>query len=208
MRNLPDPLAPLEENRRELFTTLDLLDGTREPVARADLASELVGICSRYEDVKERVIYPALRVISAEGHEIDRAEEDQQAVRDALSEIRTRTKRIKPAYVYLDNPERFEEVLIGLITAVRAHVEHEDEALLPMLAELDAQTGEELHRNVSHAVAHASTHPHPRTTFLGRAIQAIDEKFERDFKDESTAHHPGVDMLNEELARPTTAHNV
>ena len=64
-------------NRRELIATLNLLDETLETVARADLASELVGICSRYEDVKDRVVYPALRAMSAKSVEIDRADEDR-----------------------------------------------------------------------------------------------------------------------------------
>jgi hypothetical protein len=41
---LPPSLAPLAGNHRELFAALDLLDVSVEPVVRADLASELVGI--------------------------------------------------------------------------------------------------------------------------------------------------------------------
>src|ERR1019366_8112808 len=107
MATLPTSLVPLEENRRQLFATLDLLDQTSELITRADLASELVGISARYEDVKARVVYPALRASGAGGKEIDRAEQDQRAVRDALSDIRRRTQHIKPDYVCqwpLDSP--------------------------------------------------------------------------------------------------------
>jgi hypothetical protein len=50
MATLPTSLVPLEENRRQLFATLDLLDQTSDLITRADLASELVGISARYEE--------------------------------------------------------------------------------------------------------------------------------------------------------------
>src|ERR1035437_424331 len=111
MATLPASLVPLEENRRQLFATLDLLDQTSELITRADLASELVGISARYEDVKARVVYPALRASGAGGKEIDRAEQDQRSVRDALSDIRRRTQHIKPDYVHAD--DRSEERRVG-----------------------------------------------------------------------------------------------
>jgi hypothetical protein len=200
MTNVPDSLAPLEANRRELFATLDLLDQTTEPVVRADLASELVGISARYEDVKARVVYPALRNNGADSQEVDRAEEDQQSVRDGLSDIRQRTQHVKPDYVHADDSEGFENALSSLVEAIRIHTEHEDSVLFPVLAELDLQASEDLSADVGHAVKHASTHPDPPQSRVGRAIVAVNEKLERSFKDESTQEHPGVDELNREVA--------
>ena len=200
MNELPAALAPLQEIRRELFATLDLLDQTLESVARADLASALVGICARYEDVKDRVVYPALRAMSADIVEIDRAEDDQRVVREALSDIRQRTLHMKPSNVHADDPEGFQEVLTGLIEAIQAHVDHEDELLLPMLLALDEQTTTELHQDVEKAVAHASTHPNPPHNPLARAFVAVEEWLEHDVHDQSTPWHPGVDKLGDELA--------
>jgi hypothetical protein len=205
MATLPTSLVPLEENRRQLFATLDLLDQTSELITRADLASELVGISARYEDVKARVVYPALRASGAGGKEIDRAEQDQRSVRDALSDIRQRTQHIKPDYVHADDPEGFEKALGGLVEAIRIHSEHEDSVLFPILAELDPQANEDLLGDVEHAVKHASTHPNPPQSRVGRAIVAVGEKLEHDVKDESTQLHPGVDKLNDELALRNTA---
>jgi hypothetical protein len=203
MTDLPAPLVPLEENRRELLATLGLLDDSVESTVRADLASELVGICSRYEDVKDRVVYPALRAMSADSVEIGRAEEDQRAVREALSEIRNRTLHVKPQNVHADDPVGFEKALRDAIETIRGHIEHEDELLFPMLGELDAQASAELRQNVEHAIAHASTHPNPRHNPLGRAVVAVEEWLEKGTRDESTPWHPGVDKLDDEIANAT-----
>jgi hypothetical protein len=200
MTNLPPSLVPLEANRRELFATLDLLDQTTEPVIRADLASELVGISARYEDVKARVVYPALRHGGADSQEVDRAEEDQRSVRDGLSDIRQRTQHVKPDYVHADDPEGFEHALRTLVEAIRVHTEHEDSVLFPVLVELDPRASEDLLANVEQAVKHASTHPNPPQNRVGRAIVAVNEKLERSVKDESTQQHPGVDEIKSEMA--------
>jgi hypothetical protein len=182
--------------------TLDLLDAERVAAARADLASELIGICARYENVKELVVYPALRVLTAQSPEVDQAERDQRRVRDAMGEIRRRTQHIKPTNVHADDPEGFEQALHELTTAIRVHVEHEDSVLLPMLSEMNTRMSDELCRDVEHAVAHASTHPNPPRNRFARTIVGVEEWIERELKDESTSWHPGVEKLHQELASP------
>src|ERR1700678_1521084 len=91
MPTIPYVLEPMAEDRRQLFTILDLLEKNEDHVVRADLASELVGTCSRYEDVKERVVYPALARLIGEEGELGQGEDDRQAVRDALLTIRKQT---------------------------------------------------------------------------------------------------------------------
>jgi hypothetical protein len=198
---LPTALQPLAENRRELFAALDLLDRTSDPMVRADLASELVGIGSRYEDVKGRVVYPALRATRLGDAGVERAETDQHSVRAALSDIRQRTRHIKPDYVHADDPDGFEAALGGLVEAIRSHVGHEDADLFPALDELDPPAAEQLRRRVAHAVEHASTHPNPPHNPIGRAVVAVGEKLEHDVKDESTQLHPGIDRLHRQLER-------
>jgi hemerythrin-like domain-containing protein len=199
MQTIPYVLEPMAEDRRQLFTILDLLEKNEDHVVRADLASELVGTCSRYEDVKERVVYPALaRLIDDEG-ELQQGEDDRQAVRDALLAIRKQTLHVKPAYVHLDDPD-FDDTLNHLVELIHAHVDHEDEVLFPALAALNAEERVSLRSEVERGVAHASTYPNPPRHLLGRAIVAVIEKLERGLDDESTPWHPGIELLDEALS--------
>jgi len=199
MEQLPYVLEPLAADRKRLFTILDLLKRNEDPVVRADLASELVGTCSRYEDVKARVIYPALERVAGEQGELARGEADRTSVREALAEIRERTLHVNPADVHWEDPDGFEAVLDELITLIHAHVEHEDEILFPALTELDADERSRLRSEVEDGVAHASTYPNPPKHLLGRAVVAVIEKLERGPQDEADPWHPGVELLNEAL---------
>jgi hemerythrin-like domain-containing protein len=199
MEQIPYVLEPMAEDRRQLFTILALLEGSDDPVVRADLASELVGVCSRYEDVKERVVYPALERLVGDEDELTQGEADRKAVRTALTAIRQRTLHVKPAYVHSEDPEGFEQALSALIALIHSHVEHEDALLFPALAELDPAERQILHAEVEHGVAHASTFPNPPKHMLGRAVVAAIEKLERGLQDESTPWHPGVKLLEKAL---------
>jgi Hemerythrin HHE cation binding domain len=199
MDQLPYVLEPLAEDRRRLFTILDLLEQNEDPVVRADLASELVGTCARYENVNASVIYPALVRVAGEEEELVRVEADRKSVREALAEIRKRTLHVKPVNVHWEDPEGFEASLDSLIALIHDHVEHEDEVLFPALAELDPEERSHLRSEVEDAVAHASTYPNPPQHLLGRAIVAVIEKLERGPQDESDPWHPGVALLNEAL---------
>jgi Hemerythrin HHE cation binding domain len=199
MEQLPYVLEPLAADRNRLFAILDLLDENDDPVVRADLASELVGTCSRYEDVKARVVYPALEHVADEQDELARGEEDRQSVRSALMTIRERTLHVKPADVHWEDPEGFEAALVALVELIRIHVEHEDEILFPALGELDAATRASLRAEVEKAVVHASTYPNPPKHLFGRAVIAVIERLERGPQDEADPWHPGVELLDEAL---------
>lgn len=189
----------MAEDRRQLFTILELLEKNEDLVVRADLASELVGVCSRYEDVKERVVYPALSRFLGDEDEIEHGEEDRRAIRDALVAIRKQTLHVKPAYVHFDDPG-FEHTLGHLVELIHAHVKHEDELLFPALTALNAEERSSLRSEVAHGVAHASTYPNPPRHLLGRAIVAVMEKLERGISDESTPWHPGIELLEQALS--------
>jgi hemerythrin-like domain-containing protein len=199
MEQLPYALEPLEDDRNRLFAILDLLEKNDDPVVRADLASELVGTCSRYEDVKARVVYPALERVSSEKDELERGEEDRQSVRSALATIRERTLHVKPADVHWEDPEGFEAALDALVELIRVHVEHEDEVLFPALDALDAGERSRLRAEVEKGVAHASTYPNPPKHLFGRAVIAVIERLERGPQDEADPWHPGVELLDEAL---------
>jgi hypothetical protein len=199
MEQLPYVLEPLADDRNRLFTILDLLEENKDPVVRADLASELVGTCSRYEDVKARVVYPALERVAGEKEELARGEEDRRSVRDALATIRERTLHVKPADVHWEDPDGFEAALDALVTLIRIHVEHEDEILFPALVELDSERRSHLRGEVEKGVAHASTYPNPPKHLFGRAVIAVIERLERGPQDEADPWHPGVALLDEAL---------
>ena len=199
MTDLPASLEPLTENRRELHAILDLLDQERYPTPRADLATELVGISARYEDAMDRVVYPALRKISQDLPELDRAESDQLAIREALADLRHRTQNVKPSNVYVSDPEGFEELLDRLVDSIRMHLDHEDEMLFPLLDQLTEPKVDELRDDVERAVAHASTHPHPPHSTVGRAVTSVMEKLNRSVHDQSTVSHPEIDQFHDDL---------
>jgi hypothetical protein len=199
MIELPDTLELLTENRREILAILDALDGERDPTPRADLAGELIGSSARYEDVMDRVVYPALRNIKSDWPELDRAEADQATIRDLLSELRGRTQHVKPANVHASDPEGFEDLVDRLVDSERAQLDREDEALFPLLSQLGGPEADALSDDVRQAVAHASTLPHPPHHALGRAVTGVMEKLNHVVHDQSTVSHPEIDKLHEDL---------
>lgn len=204
MNNLPYELEPLAQDRDRLFAILGLLDESTEDVVRADLAVELIAVGSRYEDIKQRALYPAIASHVADSERLERTKRDQEAVRESLSEIRRRTQHVKPAYVHVDDPEGFEAALAVLVTRIRDHIADEDNELFPALAALDDTERENLRTEVEQAVAHASSSPSPATTALGRFAMAAVEKLDHIVDhDESAPWHPGVDKLEETLDEKT-----
>jgi hypothetical protein len=201
MEELPIALEPLEELRETLLTSIRLLETEQDGTVRADLASETVGIAARYEDVKERVVYPALRRVSAPQEMLDQAEMQQGKVRTSLEEVRRRTRHVKPNDVFADDPEGTEQAIETMVADLRRHLSDEDAGILPVLARLDPESSRRLRSDVGKALATASTHPAPPHSRIGRVMVALHEKLERDVKDESTPVHPGVTKLHEELAR-------
>jgi hemerythrin-like domain-containing protein len=199
---LPTLLAPLDEDRRQLVAVLDLLVDTSEPEVRADLAGELVKFSARYEDAKERALYPALRGQEGTEAQLGRAEEDQAAVRSAMVEVRDRTRHIKPANAHADDPEGFEQSLDTLIAAVHRHLDQEDREVLPLVDTLDSAEQRELARKLERAVAHATTHPDPPHNPIGRAVATVGEKIDRTVNDTSTTSHPGIEQLPDSEPEP------
>jgi hypothetical protein len=199
MNDVPAVLEPLKANRRELYAIVDLLDQESDPTARADIATELVGSSARYEDTMDRAVYPALRKVSKDLPELDRAEAEQLAIRDALADLRKRTQNVKPSNVHASDPDGFEELLDRLVDSIRMHLDHEDEMLFPLLDQLDGAEADGLRNAVEEAVAHASTLPHPPRSSVGRAVAGAIDKLNRSGHDQSTVSHPEVDQLHDDL---------
>jgi hypothetical protein len=198
MEHLPYVLEPAADTRQRVFTIVQLLERTSDPAERADLASELVAACAQYEDVITRAVYPA--VLDDPDNASQRAVEDEDVeLRELLGDIRSRTLHVKPAYVHADDPQGFEGALAQLVDAIHVHIGHQDRVLFGELDRLDARTATGLRSDVQAAVAHASTHPDPPHSALGRAFVAVEEFVERKVKDESTPWHPGKRHLDEAL---------
>lgn len=194
----------MREDMQRLEAILQLLDTDEAEVIRADLAADLVGVCARIEDVKQRVIYPALETHLADPAVMERARLEQAGVREALGEIRDRTHHVKPADVHLDDAAGFEAALDDLVRQIRAHQTFEDEALFPLLAVLDGGETEQLHSEVEKAVAHASSQPMPPQGLVARAAGAVVEKLDHLVDhDESAPWHPGIDKLDATLGTKT-----
>jgi hypothetical protein len=202
---LPTALEPLTELRHQLLTSLSLLEqqqeeGEMDAVVRADLASEIVGFGARYEDVKDRAVYPALRSVPSVADQLSEAEARQKEVRENLAEIRRRTQHVKPEYVFADDPAGTERAVESMVGALRNHLDYEDDQIFPLVSGLDPELSRQVHDDVQDALSSSTTHPEPPRSRLGRAVVAVREKIERDVKDESTPVHPGVDRLQDELA--------
>ncbi|HEX3841448.1 MAG TPA: hypothetical protein VHU85_11695 [Acidimicrobiales bacterium] len=198
---LPVVLAPLADDRRSLEEVLSLLEGRSSLEVRADLAGELIRLCSRYEDAVERGLYSILRNRPGHSIEVAEAERRQHLLRTTMHEMYKRTMHVKPLNAHADDPEGFESSLEPLVAAARAQLDYEDRELLPLVDELGAEDRDHLLRNMEQAVAHASSHPDPPHNLVGRAVANLKEKFDRAVNDTSTTWHPGMDQLDEERGR-------
>jgi hypothetical protein len=199
---LPDALLPLNELRREVATIVTMLGEDRDSVVRADLAIRLLESTAKYEDVNERVVRPALLAIIENPEVVDQSHAQVESIRSLLVELRTYTENVKPSDVHAEDPAGFDRQLDSLVTAIHDHLEHEEAALFPGLRQLDDVQCDALRQQVADAVAHASSHPHPPSSAIGRAIVGIGEKLSHGLHDESTAWHPGMEELSEELKDP------
>ncbi len=194
---LPMPLAPMAEDRRQVLSILDALDHTDEPETRAELAGELVHFCARYQDAEARAVYPVLHAIAHEPADVDDAEHDQRAIREAMSQMRKRLRHVKPINVHANDPEGFEALLEQLVGSVRAYLLREDRRLFPLVEDLDDRAQQRLLVEVERAVAHASSHPDPPHNPIGRFVANVDETIERVVHDASTPWHPGLKYLKD-----------
>jgi hypothetical protein len=199
---LPDALSPLTELRREVATIVTMLSDDRGSVVRADLAIRLLESTAKYADVNERVVRPALLAIIEDPGVVNQANTQIESIRSLLVELRTYTENVKPSDVHAGDPAAFDRQLDSLVAAIHDHLELEEAALFPSLRHLDDVQCDALRQQVADAVAHASSHPHPPSNAIGRAIVGIGEKLSHGLHDESTAWHPGMEELREELKDP------
>ncbi len=194
-RALPRAVGPLQAERDRLDHIIEELGVTDDSTTRADLAAELVRSCSRYEDVKDRCVYPVLETIGTAVQTLAFVREDEASIRDAMEVIRKRTVHMSPANVRADDPEGFDDALDGLFDSIQKHREREKQDLFPLLDNLSPDTADDLADNVTNALKHASEKPKPSHNRIGRAIGNLGATLT--FEDASTPRHPGRDKLDE-----------
>ncbi len=194
-RVLPPAIAPLRAERDRLLQIIDEVVATDDPTTRADLGAELVRTCSRYEDVKDRCVYPALEKAGTPAQTLSAIRRDEAPIRDAMEVIRKRTLHMTPANVHADDPEGFDHALEGLVDCLESHLGREERDLFPLLDELSTDAATELADDVTHALKHASEKPKPSHNPVGRAIGNLGAALERTVEDASTPRHPGRHKL-------------
>lgn len=191
-------LEPVEQDRQQLFAVLSLLDEATEWEIRADLAEELVRVSARYEDVKSRALYPALKDEFPDLQALDEVDRRQRAVRDAMRDVDGRTRHVKPINAHADDPEGFEDALERLIGSVRSALRLEESVVFDLVSQLGSDSTERLRSNLEAAVAHATSHPDPPRNPVARLVTVAVDKLDRKLEDASTTWHPGRQRLDEE----------
>jgi hypothetical protein len=134
----------LQAERDRLDLIIEELGVTDDPTIWADLAAELVRSCSRYEDVKDSCVYPALETMGSAIQTLASIREYDSSIRDAMEVIRKRTVHMSPANVRTDDPEGFDDALDGLLDEIQKHLEREDQDLLPLLDKLSPDAADDL----------------------------------------------------------------
>lgn len=196
-RALPRAVAPLQMERDRLDQIIEELGATDDSTTRADLAGELVRTSSRYEDVKDRCVYPALETMGTAVQVLVSIREDEASIRDAMDVIRKRTAHMSPTNVRADDPEGFDDALDDLLDGINKHLAREEQDLLPLLDGLSPDAAEDLAENVTNALKHASEKPKPSRHRIGRVIGNLGDTLDRTVEDASTPQHPGRDKLDD-----------
>ncbi len=188
---LPVALKAMQDDRDEVASLVERLERPLEAESRADLAVELVRFVARYEDIKDRGVFPVLdRRIEATA--VAPARSGQEALREVLGEVRRRTRHVKPINAHADDPEGFDLALDDLVQSVRLELDGEATALLPLVDQLDPAGLAELQESVEIAAAHASEHPGAHRHKVTHWLRNVEEKFEHVVHDAATISHPAV----------------
>jgi hypothetical protein len=187
-------LQPVMADLSRVDDILQLLDVEQDPVARADLAQELVHSCSLSEDAFDQALYPELVDDGLEGLSAELRGSGER-LREAMVPIFDAVRRTVPLDVH-DNDVNFEHELLDLIAAVRLHFadcERELPATVDRLGDLER---ERLRERLESARRHAIDHPRPPHSGVGRLVAKVNAKLEQ-LEDTSDQYHPGRERLEQ-----------
>lgn len=206
-RTLPYPFESLTDEWAVSVEMLNELERSNDGVVRADLASEVIQHLARYENAKSDAVYPVLRESLGNVGELEEAARYEQGLRMAMTEIRDRTRHVKPMNAHADDPEGLEHAIDGLVAAARAELGHDEEAIFPLAGAVPERARQRLAERLPAAMERASSQPSPSQNPIGRIVAEISERLERRLSDQSTPYHPGIDQVGdrEQLGADTTA---
>jgi hypothetical protein len=121
--------------------------------------------------------------------------------REAMVEVRRRTRHAKPINAHAEDPEGFDRALDDLIAAIKHTSAHEHDDLILLVNRLDPEMSDDLHRRVERAVGHASLHPNLPHNPIARRIASVVERIDRAVNDDSTTSHTALDQLGKRAAK-------
>jgi hemerythrin superfamily protein len=161
LNETPDALTLLRDDHRamaDLFTQIDAIPSSLpaddEAMQRRRTLFEQVSMSlTRHAMAEEELLYPMVRRELPDGDALaDQALDEHQVVKETLA----RLEKMSP-----DNLD-FDVELRSLTVNVREHVTEEEGTLFERLAQhVDAQTLDELGRQLENAERAAPTRPHP-----------------------------------------------
>lgn len=137
--------------------------GSAEQRARRGSIVDMVTVrLSRHEAVEERMLWPRVRSLFADGDRwADAALAQEQQGKDTLTAL----GKLGP------DDERFDELVEQLVEQARTHVALEDKVLLSLRQVMDEEDRAKLGRKVRSAEGHGPTRPHPHAPSKPPGVQ-------------------------------------
>ena len=194
MSVLPEAMHDLQAERNLLEQSMDAMEHTASPTERADLAHAIALLGARYESVMQDSVYYAVRDVYGPAV-LTKAEEKVEAVRAALKGMRAKTRHVKPINAHADDPDGFEQTIEEMVKALRSLIAYEDEALIPLVDELDGQGARLLAERMEIGMARETSLPDPPDNPILRKLATLKETVGLALNDESTPWHPGLEHI-------------
>jgi hypothetical protein len=187
-----------QDDRARIDRILERLGETSERTERADLASELVRSCSRYEDSIERALRCGAVPDDVRARYADEVASHRKALRHHMGEVQRRTLRVRPQHVHWSDAIGFETALGETIGLMESLMGVEDSLMGELEAGLDEEEKASLQRRLERARKHASERPTPARTRLGRRLLVnLDVKLNHQpLDDTAMPHHRGRPVIH------------
>jgi hypothetical protein len=194
MSSLPGEMHDLEEERDLLERSMEAMGSATVPAERADLARAIAILGARYESVTEDSLYYVLRE-TRESEALGEGEQRLSAARTALKDVRDKMRHVKAINAHADDPDGFEQSIQGMVNALRALLDYEDEVLFPLVGQLDSSGRELLVERMKIGLSRETSLPDPPNSPILRKLATLKENVELALNDESTPWHPGLERV-------------
>jgi hemerythrin superfamily protein len=148
-----DVVDVLTQDHQEMVGLIDEIRLESQPAARRDLADRLIAELVRHSVAEEMFVYPAMREFLTDG---------DAAVEHDIAEHQELERTLKALEALDATDAAFDEVLDGLSTTLRDHMDDEERDQFPRLRQsVPAETLQQLADQVAMAKKVAPTRPHP-----------------------------------------------